>query len=147
MVEVFANDIPVEKEDENKNKDEVNDPGGWKKYLDFTDVSEGEIELTVVYNGITSFPVKGILDITPPLIELSDPASAVKDKKDSYAIIEWVTNEPAFGSVAYGLDENYGNIKISEVLTKNHRFISCGSHRINPRHRHHRRGLHPVHHR
>jgi hypothetical protein len=129
MVEVFANDIPVEKEDENKNKDEVNDAGGWKKYLDFTDVSEGEIELTVVYNGITSFAVKGILDITAPLIELSKPAPAVKDKKDSYAIIEWVTNEPASGTVTYSLDKKIDKkdpYKTSEVLTTTHRFIITG---------------------
>jgi uncharacterized repeat protein (TIGR01451 family) len=100
--------------------------GGWTKHVDLASVIEGKIELTVVYNGIPSFPVKGKFDITAPLIELTDPAPSVTDHKDIYAIIEWVTNEPAFGTVEYGLDENYGNIKTSEVLTTNHRIIITG---------------------
>ncbi|CAB1063265.1 T1SS secreted agglutinin RTX, partial [Olavius sp. associated proteobacterium Delta 1] len=120
-VEVFANDIQME-----VNDDDVKDDGAWINYLDFSGVSQGEINLTVVYNGITSFPVKGIYDIIAPLIELDDPAPAVTDKKDSYAILQWETNEPAFGTVEYGLDENYGGIETSEVLTTNHRVIITG---------------------
>jgi len=120
-VEVFANDILM-----GENNDDVKDDGGWNNYLDFTGVSQGEIELTVAYNGISSFPVKGVYDIIAPVIELLDPVPAVTDKKDSYAIIQWTTDEPAFGAVQYGFDENYGDIETSSVLTTNHRVIISG---------------------
>ena len=97
-VGIFANDVSL-------GTTTCDAEAGWVKHVDFTLLNEGSVRLTAVSTGSTSFPVKGIYDTIAPEV-ISIPA--VTSLKDTFAVIEWETDEPGTGIVEYGPDISYG---------------------------------------
>jgi hypothetical protein len=91
--------------------------GNWQKDVDFSAIKEGSVDLTVESKGSISYPVSGILDISAPQL-ISQPW--IKNKKDTFVIIEWKTDEAGAGVVEYGPDISYGFTKTDNNYTKNH---------------------------
>jgi hypothetical protein len=57
-IEIFVNNISL-------GTTTVDIDGGWAKHVDFTEVSSGSVSVTVVQNGVASYPVSGTYNLTP----------------------------------------------------------------------------------
>jgi hypothetical protein len=91
--------------------------GTWSIAVDFTPVDEGPVSLTAVSRGSTSYPVTGTFDISAPQVTTTP---VITSKKDTFAIIQWETDEPGNSVVEYGPDTSYGFTKTVNNFVTNH---------------------------